>query len=174
MLQMVFLQFWQKGLKALGQIMYSTNVYSDLTYFPFRKKGEERVTTLSGGIFMSGKDKESLEQEIPLPPEVQEWADYAEKYYDFPESEDQQENVNSSEVSDKQMTKDASTPLENQIVGYNEAQDRYAVRLAGETRYMDSSELFEKVSDGEKVFVEGVQGSIPGFSISFQDDEDIH
>ena len=57
------------------------------------------------------------------------------------------------------------TPLENQIVGYNEAQDRYAVRSAGEITYMDSSELFQKVSDGEKVFVERVQGSIPGFSI---------
>ena len=111
------------GKKGLGQIMYSPNVYSDPTYFPFRKKGEERVTTLSRGKFMSGKEKESLEQEIPLPPEVQEWADYAEKYFDFPESEDQQENVHSSEVSDRQMTKDASTPLENQIVGYNTAQD---------------------------------------------------
>ena len=117
---------------------------------------------------MSGKEKESLEQEIPLPPEVQEWADYA-----FPESEDQQEYVHSLEVSDKQMTKDASIPLENQIVGYNEAQDRYAVRSAGEITYMDSSQLFQKVADGEKVFVERVQGSIPGFSISFQDDEDI-
>ena len=38
---------------------------------------------------------------------------------------------------------------------------------------MDSSELFQKVSDGEKVFVEGVQGSIPGFFISFQDEEDM-
>ena len=51
--------------------------------------------------------------------------------------------------------------------------DRYAVKSAGETTYMDSSELFQKVADGEKVFVEGVQGSIPGFSISFQDEEDM-
>ena len=90
--------------------MYSTNVYSDPSYFPFIKKGEERVTSLSEGIFMSVKDKESLEQEIPLPPEVQEWADYAEMHYNFPESEDRQEEpgaeeVHSSEVSDNQMTK---------------------------------------------------------------------
>jgi hypothetical protein len=71
------------------------------------------------------------------------------------------------------MTKDTSTPIENQIVGYNEAQDQYAVKSAGEIMYVDSSELFQKVSDGEKVFVEGVQGSIPGFSISFQDQEDM-
>ena len=154
------------------QIMYSTNVHSDPTYFPFRKKGEERVTSLSGGIFMSGKDKGQLEQEIPLPPEVQEWVSSAEMQYDFPESEDQQEQQDSSEVSE-QMTKEASTPLENQIVGYNEAQDQYVVRSAGETTYMDSSELFQKVADGEKVFVEGVQGPIPGFSISFQDEEDM-
>jgi hypothetical protein len=38
--------------------------------------------------------------------------------------------------------------------------------------YIDCSEWFQKVSDGEKVFVEGIQGSIPGFSISFQDQED--
>ena len=80
---------------------------------------------------MTGKDKESLEQKIPLPPEVHAWQDYTEMHYDFPESEDRQEEpgaeeVHSSEVSDNQMTKDASTPLENQIVGHNEAQDRYA------------------------------------------------
>jgi hypothetical protein len=121
---------------------------------------------------MSGKDKGLLEQEIPLPPEVQEWVSSAEMQYDFPESEDQQEQQDSSEVSE-QTTKEASTPLENQIVGYNEAQDQYVVRSAGETTYMDSSELFQKVADGEKVFVEGVQGSIPGFSISFQDEEDM-
>ena len=93
------------------QIMYSTNVHSDPTCFPFRKKGEERVTSLSEGIFMSGKDKGLLEQEIPLPPEVQEWVISAEMQYDFPESEDQQEQEYSSEVSE-QMTNEASTPLE--------------------------------------------------------------
>jgi hypothetical protein len=64
--------------------MYSTNVHSDPTYCPFRKKGEERVTSLSGGIFMSGKDNWLLVQEIPLPPEVQEWVISAEMQYDFP------------------------------------------------------------------------------------------
>ena len=163
--------FGKKGF--YGQIMYSVNVHSDPTYFPFRKKGEERVTSLSGATFMSGKDKGLLDQEIPLPPEVQEWVNSAEMHYDFQESEDQQEKELSSEESDKQMTKDTSTPIENQIVGYNEAQDQYAIKSAGEIMYVDSSELFQKVSDGEKVFVEGVQGSIPGFSISFQDQEDM-
>ncbi len=63
------------------------------------------------------------------------------------------------------MTKDTSTPIENQIVGYNEAQDQYAAKSAGEVMYIDSSKLLQKVSDGEKVFVKGVQGSIPGFTI---------
>jgi hypothetical protein len=70
------------------------------------------------------------------------------------------------------MTKDISTPIENQIVGNNEAENQYAVKSAGEIMYIDSSELFQKVSDGEKVFVEGIQGLSPGFSISFQDQDD--
>jgi hypothetical protein len=61
--------FRKKGLR--GRIVYSTNFYSDPTYFPFRKTGEERVVSLSGGVYMSGKEK--LDQEIPLPPEIEEW-----------------------------------------------------------------------------------------------------
>ncbi len=38
------------------------------------------------------------------------------------------------------------------------SQDQYAVKSAGEIMYSDSSELFQKVSRGEKVFVEGVKG----------------
>ncbi len=93
--------------------------------------------------------------------------------YDFDESEDQQELEYSSEVSNKVITQDTSTPIENQIAGYNEAQDQYAVESAGEIMYIDSSQLFQKVSVGEEVFVEAVQGSTPGFSILFQDQEDM-
>jgi len=71
------------------------------------------------------------------------------------------------------MVTDKRPPVENQIVGYNEAQDQYVLRSAGETSYVDSSELFQKLSNGEKVFVEGVKDSIPGFSITFQDNEDM-
>ena len=53
-----------------GRIVYSTNFHSDPTYFPFRKTGEERVVSLSGGVYMSGKEKH--DQEIPLPPEIEE------------------------------------------------------------------------------------------------------
>ncbi len=76
MFERLLFRFRQKGFWTN---MYSTNVY-DPTCFPFRKKGEERVTSLSGGIFMSGKDKGLLEQEIPifLPPQVQEWVISAE------------------------------------------------------------------------------------------------
>ncbi len=62
-------------------------------------------------------------------------------------------------------------------MGYNEAQDQYAVKSAGEIKHVDSGELFQKVSNGERVlnsvFVEGVNGSIPEFSIFFQDQEDV-
>ena len=58
-------------------------------------------------------------------------------------------------------------------MGYNEAQDQYAVKSAGEIKYVDSSELFQKVSNGERVFVEGISESTPGFSIFFQDQEDV-
>jgi hypothetical protein len=43
-----------KGHK--GQIIYSTNVWAAPTFLPFRKRGEERVASLSGGVFMSGKE----------------------------------------------------------------------------------------------------------------------
>ena len=161
--------FSNKGYR--GRVMYSTNVYSDPTYFPFRKKGEERVVSLSGAKYMSGK--EQLDQEIPLPPEVEEWANYSEMQYDGQTSDDQQELENVPLSSDKETDEDKSEPIENQIVGYNEAQDQYALKTAGEITYVDSSELFQKVSNGEKVFVEGVKGSIPGFSIAYQENDDM-
>jgi hypothetical protein len=161
--------FRNKGHR--GRIMYSTNVYSDPTYFPFRNKGEERVVSLSGASYMSGKDK--LDQEIPIPPEVEEWGRFSEMQYDNQTLQDQQELEQMQVSSEKNIDKDKSAPIENQIVGYNAAQDQYAIQSAGEIKYVDSSELFQKVSDGEKVFVEGVKDSFPGFSISYQENEDM-
>ena len=109
---------------------------------------------------MSGK--EQLDQEIPLPPEIVEWANFSEMQYESQASDDQQELKSVQLSCDKEIDEDKSEPIENQIVGYSEAQDQYAIRTAGEIKYVDSSELFQKVSDGEKVFVEGVEGSIPG------------
>ncbi len=63
--------------------------------------------------------------------------------------------------------------VENQSVGYNEAQDQFVLRSAGETSYVDSSESFQKLSNGDKIFVEGVKDSFPRFSIIFQDNEDM-
>ncbi len=146
-----------------GIILHSTSVYSDPTYFPFRKRGEERVLSLSGASYMSGKEK--LDQEIPIPPEVEEWVNVAEMQYHVETSEDQQELENESAVSDKDLDTEKCTPIENQIMGYNEAQYQYAVKSAGEIKYVDSSELFQKVSNGERVFVEGKSESTPGFSI---------
>jgi hypothetical protein len=58
-----------------GRIIYSTNVWTDPTFFPFRKRGEERATSLSEGVFMSGK--EQSDQEIPIPPEIEKWINTA-------------------------------------------------------------------------------------------------
>jgi hypothetical protein len=161
--------FSNKGHK--GILLYSTSVYSDPTYFPFRKRGEERVLSLSGASYMSGKEK--LDQEIPIPPEVEESVNVAEMQYNVETSEDQQELENESAVTDKDLDTEKGTPIENQIMGYKEAQDQYAVKSAGEIKYVDSSELFQKVSSGERVFVEGITGSISRFSIFFQDQEDV-
>ncbi len=45
---------------------------------------------------------------------------------------------------------DKTPPVENQIIGYHEAQDQYVLKSAGEISYVDSSELFQKVSNGKK------------------------
>ncbi len=38
------------------------------------------MTALSGGVFMSGK--EQLDQEIPIPPEIEKWINTADMQYD--------------------------------------------------------------------------------------------
>ncbi len=53
------------------------------------------------------------------------------------------------------------------------ALDQNVLKSAGETIYVDSSELFNKVSNGEKVFVEGVKDLILGFSITYQEGDDV-
>ncbi len=68
---------------------------------------------------------------------------------------------------------DEKSLIENEIVGYNEALDKYALKSAGEIKYVDSRELFEKVSKGEKLFVQGIKDSIPGFSITYQENDDV-
>ncbi len=120
---------------------------------------------------MSGKEK--LDRKIPIPPEIEEWANITEMQYNVQTLEDQQELEDSLQVSEKEISEVESTPIENQIVGYNEAQDQYALKSAGEIIYVDSGELFQKVSNGEKVFVEGIKGSTPGFSIAYQENDDM-
>ncbi len=79
---------------------------------------------------MSGKEK--FDQKIPIPAEFEEWVNVVEMQYNVETSEDQQELENESTVSDKDLNTEKGTPIENQIMGYNEAQDRYAVKSAGE------------------------------------------
>ncbi len=45
----------------------------------FGKRGAARVLSLSGAADMSGKEK--LDQEMPIPPEVEEWVHAAEMQY---------------------------------------------------------------------------------------------
>ncbi len=45
------------------------------------------------------------------------------------------------------------------------------MKSAGEITYVASSELFQKVSNRGKVFVEEIKGSIPGFSITCQEND---
>jgi hypothetical protein len=61
--------------------------------------------------------------------------------YDNSEWEDQQELDESNEYEVDVVT-DKTPPVENQIIGYNEAQVQYILKSAGEISYVDSSELF--------------------------------
>jgi hypothetical protein len=96
-------------------------VQDHLTYFPFRKAGDEQVVFLSGASYMSGKEK--LDREIPITPEIKELANITEMQYNVQTLEDQQELEDSHQVSEKDISVGETTPIENQIVGYNEAQD---------------------------------------------------
>ncbi len=58
------IDFKNKG--RMGKVVHSTQYWADPTFFPFRKAGEERVTSLSIGSYLSGKGE--FQQEIPLPP----------------------------------------------------------------------------------------------------------
>ncbi len=65
----------------MGRIIYSTHTHADHTYFPFRKAGEEQVVSLSGASHMSGNEK--LDSEIPIPPDIEEWANITEMQYNL-------------------------------------------------------------------------------------------
>ena len=53
----------------------------------------------------------------------------------------------------------------NEIVGYKESTDQFILQSAGERTFVDSSELFDKVSNNEVVFVNGIEGVIPSMSV---------
>ena len=94
------------------------------------------------------------------------------RYY-YQTSEIQQEKEQTPVQSEKGDMEDDNTPVESQIVGYNASQDQYVLQSAGEIKPVDSSELFQTVADGEKIFVEGVKDVIPGFSITYQENDDM-
>ena len=63
------MDFKNKG--KISTVLFCTSYWADPTFFPFRKTGGERVTSLSVGRYMSGK--EEFQQEIPLPPPYEDW-----------------------------------------------------------------------------------------------------
>jgi hypothetical protein len=72
-----------------GHTICSALGCSDPSFFSFRKRGEERVISLSGAIYMSGRKKP--DQEIHIPPEVEQLVDSVEMQYNYPTSEDKHE-----------------------------------------------------------------------------------
>ncbi len=77
---------------------------------------------------MSGK--EQLDQEIPIPPEIEKWINTADMQYNTSELEDQQE-LDEFNEHEMDVVTDEIPPIENQIIGYNEAQDQYVLKSAG-------------------------------------------
>ena len=61
--------FKNKG--KIGSVLFCTSYWADPTFFPFRKTEEERVSSLSVGRCMSGK--EDFQQETPLPLPCEDW-----------------------------------------------------------------------------------------------------
>ena len=61
----------------------------------------------------------------------------------------------------------------NEIVGYNESTDQYILQSAGEITLVDSSKLFNKVSNYEVVFVNGIEGVVLSMSVSYGEDDEI-
>jgi hypothetical protein len=118
---------------------------------------------------MTGKkEKGLLDQEIPLPPEIQEGLNSPEMQHDFAESEDQQELEYSSEMSNtsKQMRKTSACLLRIRWLDTMKLRSQYQYGWNTLSNQLEKlfalilvtrSELFQKVSDDEKVFVEGVQ-----------------
>ena len=75
--------------------------------------------------------------------------------------------------SDEPISRSIDDQRINEIVGYNESTDQYILQSAGEITLVDSSELFDKVSNNEIVFVNGIEGVIPSMSVSYGENEEI-
>ena len=118
---------------------------------------------------MSGK--EEFQQEIPLPPPYEDWinASVTENQLTFDE---QQELDQAAEDLDVPTSRSIDDQKINEIVGYNESTDQNILQSAGEITLVDLSELFEKVSNNEGVFVSGIEGVIPSMSVSYGEDDE--
>ena len=112
--------FKNKG--KIGSVLFNTSYWADPTLFPFRKTGEERVTSLSVGRCTSGK--EEFQHEIPLPPPHEDWinASVMENQFTF---DVQQELDQAAEDSDATTSRPIDDKKINEIVGYNESTDQY-------------------------------------------------
>ena len=61
----------------------------------------------------------------------------------------------------------------NEFFGYNGSTDQYILQSAGEIELVDSSKLFNKVSNHEIVFIHGIEGATPSMSVSYGEDDEI-
>ena len=152
--------FRNKGRK--GRVVYSSQFWSDPTFFPFRNAGEERVTSLSCGVFLSGK--ETIKAELPVPDCYEEWIRQAHEET-LSTQQIQAEPESGDHESDSQSEK-------TEIVGYDKSTGRYALRTAGETNYVDASEMFERLNQREVIYVDGT-GSIPKMTLWYGEDDEV-
>ena len=87
--------------------------------------------------------------------------------------DEQQELDQAAEDSDAPTSRSIHDQKINEIVGYNESTDQYILQSAGEITLVDSSKLFDQVSNNEVVFVNEIEGVIASMSVSYGEDDEI-
>jgi hypothetical protein len=159
------IDFKNKGKR--GRLVYTSQYWPDSTFFPYRKAGQERITTLSCGEFLSGK--EEIMTELKLPDCYEEWIKEASREeFQFAEKpmEDTRNEVEPEQPEEE--TEDERT----EIVGYDRSTGQYALSTAGEVNYVDASEMFELLNRNQVIYVAG-SGSIPKMTLWYGEDDEV-
>ena len=149
------LDFRNKGRK--GRVVYSSQFWSDPTFFPFRNAGRERVTSLSCGVFLSGK--KTSKTELPVPDCYEEWIRQAHEET-LSTQQIQAESESGDHESDSQSEK-------TEIVGYDKSTGRYSLGTAGEISYVDASEgAYQAIVDSLMYLYRWTRPDL-GFAVTF-------